>query len=53
MKCKFAVVVYDCMTCVCTALKADYNITVICKDIGYLPLPSSPQLAPTIAFTIT
>ena len=50
---KLAVVVDNCMTSIGAALKTNDNIRGLGEQIGdSRPLPSSPQLAPTIAFTI-
>ena len=38
MQCKFSVFVYNSVTCVCTALKSDYDVTVSGKHICNLTL---------------
>ena len=38
VKSKFSVIVDNCMSCVCTALKTNYDVAVVCKNIGNFTL---------------
>ena len=38
MKSEFSVVIYDSVTCVCPALKADYDVAVVGKNVGNFTL---------------
>ena len=33
MQCKFTVIIYDRMSCICSTLKTDNNICLCCKHI--------------------
>ena len=38
VKSKFSVIVDYCMSCVCTALKTNYDVAVVCENIGNFTL---------------
>ena len=38
VKSKFSVIVDNCMSCVCTALKTNYDVAVVCENIGNFTL---------------